>query len=255
MSGVGIVELFLLVNFIAIGVVGTIAVQHALRHFFPDRDKQTLDLTPDEREHLLWESQVRFQAVIEKSAQSLEQDLEGTSAELKRRLTNLGSGVDTASALLNKLLEKLGDELDETSRELKTQLEQLGTSMETSTKQLLSKLEKDGSQVIGDEMKNYREQMQQLHKQTLSTVGEFQQQLGSYQKDLQTQLQEEVQTQKRLLSQQIDTKLNNAVTAFLMETLQHNVDLGAQEEYLMGLLEEHKKDLKREVTGESSAAK
>jgi hypothetical protein len=37
------------------------------------------------------------------------------------------------------------------------------------------------------------------------------------------------------------------VASFLNETLQHNVDLGGQTEYLLSMLEEHKADFIREV--------
>jgi len=41
------------------------------------------------------------------------------------------------------------------------------------------------------------------------------------------------------------------VASFLTETLQHNVDLGAQSAYLTAMLEEHKADFAKEVADES----
>jgi len=46
---------------------------------------------------------------------------------------------------------------------------------------------------------------------------------------------------------QIDTKLTDAVTSFLNETLQHNVDLGSQTDYIIGMLEEHKDTIAKEI--------
>ena len=57
--------------------------------------------------------------------------------------------------------------------------------------------------------------------------------------------------EKQRLLQQIDTKLADAVASFLMETLQHNVDLGAQSAYLTAMLEEHKTDFAKELSDES----
>jgi hypothetical protein len=48
----------------------------------------------------------------------------------------------------------------------------------------------------------------------------------------------------------MDTKLADAVTSFLMETLQHNVDLGAQSAYLTAMLDEHKDELVKGVKHE-----
>jgi hypothetical protein len=41
------------------------------------------------------------------------------------------------------------------------------------------------------------------------------------------------------------------VVSFLIETLQHDIDLGAQSAYLTKVLEEHKDDFKQGVSSES----
>jgi hypothetical protein len=41
--------------------------------------------------------------------------------------------------------------------------------------------------------------------------------------------------------------LGDAVASFLIDTLQHEVDLGAQTNYLIKTLDEHKDELKKEV--------
>ena len=52
---------------------------------------------------------------------------------------------------------------------------------------------------------------------------------------------------------QLDTKIADGIASFLVETLQHNVDLGAQTAYLTAQLEEHKADLIREIAGSESS--
>ena len=61
---------------------------------------------------------------------------------------------------------------------------------------------------------------------------------------------QELAAEKEQLAKLMDTKLADAVASFLMETLPHNVDLGAQSAYLTSMLEEHKAELVREVAGE-----
>ena len=56
--------------------------------------------------------------------------------------------------------------------------------------------------------------------------------------------------EKQQLIAQIDTKLADAVTSFLVETLGHNVDLGAQSDYLISVLDEHKAEFTKRVTDE-----
>ena len=62
---------------------------------------------------------------------------------------------------------------------------------------------------------------------------------------------EEITNEKEKLIQQIDTRLADAVTSFLIETLGHNVDLGAQNKYLIEMLEEHKPELIKGVKDEA----
>ena len=60
----------------------------------------------------------------------------------------------------------------------------------------------------------------------------------------------ELEAQKAQLIAQIDTKLADSVVAFLVETLQHDVDLGAQTQYLTKMLDEHKADFSGKVKDE-----
>jgi hypothetical protein len=45
--------------------------------------------------------------------------------------------------------------------------------------------------------------------------------------------------------------LADAVASFLIETMQHNVDLGAQSTYLTTMLEEHKTELTKGIIDEA----
>ena len=63
-------------------------------------------------------------------------------------------------------------------------------------------------------------------------------------------MQAELEAQKAQLIAQIDTKLADSVVAFLVETLQHDVDLGAQTQYLTKMLDEHKADFSGKVKDE-----
>jgi hypothetical protein len=57
-----------------------------------------------------------------------------------------------------------------------------------------------------------------------------------------------VAAEKQKMIELMDTKLADAVGSFLVETLQHNIDLGAQTAYLTAQLEEHKAELVKGVS-------
>lgn len=75
--------------------------------------------------------------------------------------------------------------------------------------------------------------------------------LDERKKQLIDKLDAEFVAERERLYAQIDMKLGDAVATFLTETLQHNVDLGAQTQYLAEMLEQHKAELKSAANGDS----
>ena len=225
-------QVFLAFNIFLIGALTTIAIQHAYAHFKPHHDdekdgekkshvRQEVSLSPEARERLLEKSQAQFEAVLNHSAEDLEHDLEKTGSEL------------------NRVLQKIG------------------------------------ANIVGTEMERYRLQLDQIRKDAAVAIGNAQDEMSKHQaelkaalKDEQTEVRaklaeeiaaekqrvvQEILAEKQQIIKQIDTKLADAVASFLLETLGHNVDLGAQMAYLTSMLEEHKADFIAQVIAESPA--
>ncbi len=225
-----LLQLYLLFLMLVIGSLGTIAVQQAYAHFRPDKHRQHAEddkpkaaatiapgghLPAAVKERLLEASETHFQAVLDKSANDLQHDLEKTAGQL------------------NSVLQKIGAE------------------------------------VVGNEMERYRLQLDEIRQQAASAIGTAQDEINKHQEDLKAKLAQEhdearaklaeelaaekqrvlqdVVAEKQQLLAQIDAKLADAVGSFLLESLGHNVDLGAQTAYLTAQLEEHKDDFKRSV--------
>ncbi len=135
-------------------------------------------------------------------------------------------------AVLARAASELQKDLESTAVELKKQLDKLGT------------------ETIGKELEHYRTRLAELQKQTEDQIGGGQQELANYQAELKAKMAEQINTEKQTLIAQIDTKLGDAVHSFLLETLQHNVDLGAQSAYLTSMLNEHKTELAKGIKDE-----
>lgn len=209
-------QIFLLVNVFVIGILVAVAVRHAYAHFRPashEHDShrpavQPVHLPPAVRERILETAEHKFQAVLDRSAEQLDKNLQATSIQL------------------NKQLEKLG------------------------------------ATIITDEMKRYREGLDELRARTEISIGSAQTEIAQHQDDLkaklaerqaelEAKLAEDMAAERQRLVQEMDTKLADAVASFLVETLQHNVDLGAQSAYLTAMLEEHKGELAEGVRDEA----
>lgn len=132
---------------------------------------------------------------------------------------------------------------------------QLQTSLGSTAAQLDLLLKQLGAEIVGNELERYRTELSQLRKQAQVDMGAIKTEVEAHKAELEAQLQQELAAEKQRLIKQLDTKLADAVGSFLLETLQHNIDLGAQEAYLRTMLEEHKADFVQEVADESHAAK
>jgi hypothetical protein len=110
------------------------------------------------------------------------------------------------------------------------------------------------SEIVSEELERYRKELSQLHEKANSEMGGISAQIAQHQSEIEAKVTQEMEAEKQRLIKQIDTKLNDAVTSFLLETLQHNVDLGSQSTYLVAMLEQHKEEFKKEVGNEVQPA-
>lgn len=209
MSIATVLQIFLIVDVFFVGVLATVALQHAVAHFRPQKQSETPPSTtaptkdyvpPMMRERLAKESEAKFQDALNHSATELQNSLGATAGQL------------------DQLLKQLGAE------------------------------------IVGNELERYRTDLTQLRTQAQADMGAIKTEVEAHKTELETQLQQELTAEKQRLIQQLDTKLADAVSSFLIETLQHNIDLGAQEAYLKSMLAEHKADFAREVADEPHPA-
>ena len=215
MTSAVFLQVFLIFNIFLIGALTTIAVQHAYAHFRP----HPLEV---------------------KKVHPLQQN-----AHLPR---------EVREHLLEASQEKFEAVLDHSAVELEHDLGIVAT-------QLNKRLEKLGAEIVGNELERYHTDIEKLRLQAQTAIGGAQIEIAAHQTELKAQLATEMAAEKerfivqmaaekQQLIEQIDAKLADAVASFLMETLQHNVDLGSQTAYMVALLEEHKADFKRELSDE-----
>lgn len=154
-------------------------------------------------------------------------------------------------AATRERLQKTAEEhyqsiLDDSARQLQKELA-------VTTGHINNLVMRLATEVVSGELERYRNDLSKLHQQAAANLGGIRQEVAAHQGDIEASIKAELEAEKQRLLAQIDTKLADAVGSFLTETLQHNVDLGSQNEYLVNMLEEHKSDFKKEV-GEDGTA-
>jgi F0F1-type ATP synthase membrane subunit b/b' len=171
-------------------------------------------------------------------------------------------GVKLSPAVKAELLEKAKANFEKI---LEAAASQLQLDLSKTTAQLNKQLDSLGNEIVSDEMKRYKASLEELQKKTEVSITSTQDALNQHQDDLKAamaehqkemlaKMNEEIAAEKDRLLAQIDNKLADAAASFLIETMQHDVDLGAQVPYLTKMIEEHKDDFKKEVGSESPAA-
>lgn len=209
-------QIFLLLNVFLIGALTAAAIRHAYAHFRPAHHEDEKPHKPAPNTHL--PPAVREQLLHAAKA--------NFQVVLERSANQLQHDLDTTAAQLNKQLGKLGTKIiDEETERYHTTLDLLRKQAETTINDAQSDVSKHQSDI--------------------------QAKLAEHQVKLEAELTEKMTAEHQQLMQQIDTKLADAVTSFLFETLQHNVDLGAQSGYLTAMLEEHKDELTKGVKNDT----
>lgn len=217
-----IMQIIIAGNIFIMGILVVIGIRHAIAHFkSKDNDEnkvehirrprpkaQVVRLPDDLRDKLIESSKTHFQAVLNRSATTLERDLK------------------------------------------------------TTTTKLTKQMDKIGSNIILTEMKRYRSDLEAMRKQAESIIEEAQRdvvehqselkaELAKRQSELEIKLRSEIEAEKQELSRRLNTSLSDAVSAFLIETMKHEVDLGSQAEYITKVLDEHKAELIKEIMDEA----
>jgi peptidoglycan DL-endopeptidase CwlO len=139
---------------------------------------------------------------------------------------------------------------------------ELEYDLKNTVSKLNNRLDKLSSEIVSDEMKRYRMDLDKLRLQTEDNINTAQTEIKEHQielkakidekrVELEAKLAEEITAEKQVIIQRVESKLGDAVASFLLETLGHNVDLGSQSAYLTAMLEEHKDEIIKGINDET----
>jgi hypothetical protein len=156
--------------------------------------------------------------------------------------------IDISAATKERLLKASQDRfqtmLDDSIKRLQHDLQDTSEQINNLTKRL-------ATEVVSSELDHYRGDLAKLHDQTVKNLEGIKKEIDEHRADIKAKVVQELEAEKQELIKRIDTKLADAVGSFLDETLQHNIDLGAQGAYLIAMLEENKANFVDEVTNEA----
>lgn len=211
-----ILQAFLLINAVLIGAVVTLAVQYAMAHKrstkqVPRAQNPNSPLSPELRSKLTKQAEENFQGIVNRASLQLQHDLTATGTQL------------------NKLLDKFGtDVLDEEMKLFRKNVADIRGATQTALSGSQDEISKQQAAIL----QSLADRQKQLDEAFVAKQTELEAGLETVYKERQLHIQQE-----------LDTKLNDAVLAFLNDALGQNIDLGAQTSYILETLNEHKAEL------------
>ncbi len=152
------------------------------------------------------------------------------------------------TAIPKELKQQLIEESEEEYRKiLEHSSSRLSKELEQTVERINATVKKMTEDIVSKELESYKHLFEQYKDSAVREFDGSKEQTAQYQNELKAKLNQEVEQEKQRLLVLIDNKLSDAVMAFLLEAMQHEVDLGAQSDYLLKLLEEHKEEFKQAV--------
>lgn len=213
-------QIIIAINAFLLGIVLVLGIQHARAHFkgqkpaLPNQGTQAA-MAPQLRQQLLTQAQQRYNAVLENSAVTLQQNLNATTSELTQTMTEIGSNI------LEQEMKLFGEKLASIRQASQSMLDGAnGTIVQQQA-------------AVEAELTQYK---QTLEQDMAAKILAREQAMTS-----------ELSAQKQQLIAALDSRLTDTISAFLTETLGNEVDLGAQAPYLVAMLEERKAELLKGV--------
>lgn len=100
---------------------------------------------------------------------------------------------------------------------------------------------------LSQEFEKYQVSLEALREQSIEEFSKLQRELESRRTQLSDQLDKKIIDEFNVRMDKFNTRLNDVISGYLVESLGNQVDLGAQEAYIMKILEEHKDDIKKDV--------
>ena len=149
-----------------------------------------------------------------------------------------------------KTAEQLEQELEQAFRQqIQTSTATFAQDL-TETSQMLSKqVQRLTVEVITRELDQYTETLEKVRSIAEGAAKQIQSAVAQQEADLQKALEAAVASEQQRRLNQIDAQLGNIISAYLVEALGSEVDLGAQTAYILQSLESHKDDIKKDLTG------
>lgn len=100
---------------------------------------------------------------------------------------------------------------------------------------------------LSKELHAYNSGLSELRKETLDEFSSVKDQLDAQRDKLEAEFKQAIAEERKAELDRVHDRMADVVTSYIVDSLDKNVDLGAQMEYILATLEENKEDIKKDV--------
>lgn len=139
-----------------------------------------------------------------------------------------------------KAIHHLDVTINRSVKDLESTLQSTVSSVNSTTQTAVTN-------VLEKELKAYRSSLENLRNKTADESKKLQQEFALQKEDLTKELKQNIDQQRQAQMDLFNDRLSDVVSSYLVESLDKNVDLGAQMKYIITSLEAQKADIKKDV--------
>lgn len=178
-----------------------------------------------------------FQSLAEKLYGSLSDNFNTTVSSIQKQNKELVSAVDK---LEDEVRDRFQGLLAQSLNSVANELTEIAQGFKAETQRAVN-------QEVQKELEDFQETMRAAQQQTVQSLANMYKGVEEKKKKMEEDAEQEAEAYRKKLIKDIDKKLNDTVTMFLLENLGESLDISQQKDYIFEVLEENKEEIKKDL--------
>lgn len=151
-----------------------------------------------------------------------------------------------------KVTQPTAEELDRRLREaysaeIANATKTFGTDLAATSTKLSEQVSRLTTTVIEEELDAYQKTLQEVREVAAQAMDQIHATVENQRVELRHGMEAELAAEKKRLADKFDAKFGDVVSSYISESLGSGVDLGAQMQFILTSLEEHKDEIRKDL--------
>ncbi len=146
----------------------------------------------------------------------------------------------SAEELEQRLREAYSGEIDKATKTF-------GTDLAATSTRLSEQVSRLTTTVIEEELEAYQKTLQEVREVASQAMDQIHATVEKQRVELRHGMEAELAAEKQRLADKFDAKFGDVVSSYISESLGSGVDLGAQMQFILTNLEEHKAEIRKDL--------